>query len=160
MLGRQSVTTKPKIIVSATAAVAAALLAIGCSSTETKNDYVDTVNEIQADALDAFNQTASSTPKNKQALVEQLEAGEAALADAVTDLQEVEVPDEAEGSHPDLVAGIEDLRALFAKTAKKVENSDTTEAFAAVTSLGTEGTVIGTKIDQAITEINDDLGAE
>jgi len=152
--------TVRKTIVAATAGVAAAVLAIGCSSTDTKNDYVDTVNEIQTSALDAFNQTASSTPENKQALVEQLEAGEAALAQAVTDLEEVDVPDEAEDSHPKLVAGIEDLRALFEKTAKKVEDTSTTGAFAAVAALGTEGTVIGTQIDQAIDEINDDLGAD
>ena len=71
------------------------------------------MNEIQTNALDAFNQAASSTPENKQAMVEQLEAGEAALADAVAELEEVEVPEEAEDSHPELVAGIEDLRALF-----------------------------------------------
>jgi hypothetical protein len=153
------VTSMRKTMVAATAGVAAAVLAIGCSSTETKNDYVDTVNEIQTSALDAFNQTANSTPENKQALVEQLEAGEQALAEAVTDLKEVDVPDEAEDSHPKLIAGIEDLRALFEKTAKKVADSSTSGAFAAVTALGTEGTVIGTKIDQAIDQINEDLGA-
>ena len=77
----------------------------GCSSADTKNDYVDTVNEIQTNALDAFNQAASSTPENKQAMVEQLEAGEIALADAVSELESVEVPEEAEAGHPDLVAG-------------------------------------------------------
>ena len=151
-------TTMPKTIVAATAA-AAALLAIGCSSADTKNDYVDTVNEIQTSALDAFNQTASSTPENKKALVEQLEAGEEALAQAVTELEEVEVPDEAQDSHPALVAGIEDLRALFEETAKKVQDADTAGAFSAVAELGTQGTVIGTEIDQAINQINDDLGA-
>lgn len=141
-----------------TAALAVALVA-GCSSADTKNDYVDTVNEIQASALDAFNQAANSTPANKQAMVDQLEAGETALAEAVDELESVEVPEEAEAGHPKLVAGIDDLRALFAKTAKEVEAAQGTEAFSAVTALASEGQVIGTRIDEAISQINEDLGA-
>ena len=142
------------------AALAAAALVAGCSSADTKNDYVDTVNEIQASALDAFNQAASSTPENKQAMVEQLEAGESALAEAVSELESVEVPEEAQAGHPDLVAGIDDLRALFAKTAREVQKASGTEAFTAVTALASEGEVIGSRIDDAITRINRDLGAE
>ena len=146
-------------IVSVAAAIAVVAPVAGCSSADTKNDYVDTVNEIQTSALDAFNQAASSTPKNKQAMVEQLEAGEIALAGAVSDLESVEVPEEAEAGHPDLIAGIDDLRALFKKTAADVQAADGAEAFTAVSALASEGAVIGTQIDQAITKINDDLGA-
>ena len=146
--------------VSLIAAIAGIALVAGCSSADTKNDYVDTVNEIQSSALDAFNQAANSTPANKQAMVEQLESGEAALADAVSELEEVEVPEEAEEGHPKLIAGIDDLRALFARTAEDVQAASGTEAFTAVTALASEGAAIGTNIDQAITEINQDLGAE
>lgn len=142
------------------AAIAALALAAGCSSADTKNEYVDTVNEIQTNALDAFNQAANATPDTKQAMVNQLEAGEAALADAVTQLESVEVPEEAEAGHPDLVAGIDDLRKLFEKTAADVQAASGTDAFAAVSALASEGAVIGTQIDKAITQINNDLGAE
>ncbi len=138
---------------------AAAFMVASCSSADTKNDYVDTVNEIQTNALEAFNQAAASTPRNKQAMVEQLEVGEAALADAVTQLEEVEVPEEAQDGHPALVAGIDDLRALFESTAADVQAAEGTEAFGAVTALASEGAVIGTEIDEAITRINEDLGA-
>ncbi len=57
-------------------------------------------------------------------MVEQLEAGEVALADAVTELESVEVPEEAQAGHPELVAGIDDLRALFEKTAKPRSEAD------------------------------------
>jgi hypothetical protein len=117
------------------------------------------VNEIQASALDAFNQAANSTPENKQAMAEQLEAGEAALADAVAELEAVDVPEEAEDGHPKLVAGIDDLRALFEETAADVQKAEGAEAFTAVSALASEGAVIGTKIDQAINQINDELGA-
>jgi hypothetical protein len=142
------------------AAAIAAVLAAGCSSADTKNDYVDTVNEIQASALEAFNQAASSTPANNEAMVDQLEGGEAALADAVSELESVEVPEEAQESHPQLVAGIDDLRKLFADTAQEVEAAKGTEAFGPVTALASEGQVIGTRIDEAIDQINQDLGAD
>ena len=146
--------------VSMTATIVAAASLAACSSADTKNEYVDTVNAIQTSALDAFNQAANSTPENNKAMVEQLEAGETALADAVADLNEVEVPDEAQDGHPKLVAGIDDLRALFEQTAKDVQNAEGTDAFGAVTALASEGAVIGTEIDRAINQINDDLGAE
>lgn len=143
-----------------TAIIVAAAILAACSSADTKNEYVDTVNAIQTSALDAFNQAASSTPENNEAMVEQLEAGETALADAVAELDEVEVPEEAEEGHPTLVAGIDDLRALFEKTARDVQKAQGTDAFGAVTALASEGAVIGTEIDRAINQINDDLGAE
>jgi outer membrane murein-binding lipoprotein Lpp len=149
-----------KRTVTVIAAIAALALAAGCSSADTKNEYVDTVNEIQTNALDAFNQAASATPESKQAMVEQLEAGEAALADAVTELESVDVPEEAEGGHPELVAGIDDLRKLFETTAADVQAASGTDAFSAVSALASEGAVIGTQIDEAITQINNDLGAE
>ncbi len=149
-----------KRAVTATAAIAALAIAAGCSSADTKNEYVDTVNEIQTNALDAFNQAASATPESKGAMVEQLEAGEVALADAVTELESVDVPDEAEAGHPELVAGIDDLRKLFKTTADDVQAASGTDAFSAVSALASEGAVVGTQIDEAITQINNDLGAE
>lgn len=137
---------------------AVAALIAGCSS-ETENDYVDTVNEIQTSALNAFNQAASSTPESKGAIVKQLEAGEDALAGAVSELESVDVPDDAADAHPKLVDGISDLRDLFARTARKVRAAEGPEALTAVNSLGSEGAVIGNEIDEAINQLNKDLGA-
>lgn len=145
--------------IAAAAAAAALALAGGCGSSDSKNDYVDTVNEIQTSALNAFNQAASSTPRNKNQIVKQLEAGEAALADAVSELEAVDVPEEAADGHPKLVNGIDDLRALFARTAREVKKADGPQALTEVTALGSEGAVIGNEIDQAINQINEDLGA-
>ncbi|MDQ3571894.1 MAG: hypothetical protein M3383_03420 [Actinomycetota bacterium] len=142
----------------ATVGAAAALVA-GCSSSETKNEYVDTVNEIQTSALEAFNQATAATPESQKELVDQLEAGEEALADAVTRLEEVEVPDEAETDHPALIAGIDELRELFAETATKAKKGSAGDTLDAVTRLSTDGTKIGTRIDDAISRINEALGA-
>lgn len=143
----------------AVAALAATLVA-GCSSSDTKNEYVDTVNAIQTDALQAVNESTTSQPNTTAEVIEQLESAERILADAVTELEGVDVPEEAEAGHPKLVAGIDDMRALFAETAEKVQSASDTEAFTELTKLVAESTTIGTEIDAAITQINQDLGAE
>ena len=148
-----------KLKLTALVAGLAVVAASGCSSTDTKNDYVDTVNGIQASALDAFNAATTTTPQNTKELVEQLEAGATALEDAVAELEAVEVPEEAQDGHPKLVRGIDDLRQLFEDTAAAVAKGGTADAFAAVTELSTAGARIGSDIDQTISQINRDLGA-
>ena len=136
------------------------MLVAGCTSPETKNDYVDTVNEIQRDVQESFAGATGNVPSSKQELVALLQEGETALTEAVSRLEEVAVPEEAEAGHPDLVAGIDDLRELFAKAAKDVESASGAAAFAAVNDLASEGTRIGREIDAAIDRINQDIGAE
>lgn len=132
----------------------------GCSSTETKNDYVDTVNEIQGDVNTALTDATSGLGSSNSAVLGALEESESALTDAVDRLNEVDVPDEAAGSHPDLVAAIDELRELVAGTAKAVEKGRGTEAIRSLTELATEATAIDKKITAATTQINEDLGAE
>ena len=62
------------------------------------------------------------------------------------------MPEEAQEGHPDLVAGIDDPRALFEPPPTDVEAAEGTETFGAVTALASEGAVIGTEIDQAISQ--------
>lgn len=143
----------------AVAALATALVA-GCSSSDTKNEYVDTVNAIQTDALQAVNESTTSQPNTTAEVIEQLESAERILADTVTELEAVDVPEEVEAGHPKLVAGIDDMRALFAKTAEKAQAASNTEAFTERTKLVAESTTIRAEIKAAITQINQDLGAE
>ena len=140
--------------------LAAAVLA-GCSSSDTRNDYVDTVNQIQTDALQAVNQSTAAPPETKADIAEQLDAAEGILANAVAELEEVEVPEEAQAGHPELVAGIEEMRDLFARTAERVRSAGSSaEAFTELTELVAETATVGTEIDAAISQINQDLGAE
>lgn len=139
----------------------AALLVAGCSSAETKNEYIDTVNKIQADALDAVNEATATSPDDKGQVVDQLEAAERILGKAESELEAVDVPSEAESSHAEMVAGIERMKKLFAKTANSISRSDDdAEAFAELTGLVSESSAIGAEIDAAIAQINQDLGAE
>lgn len=148
-----------RVLFAATIAIAAALVA-GCSSADTKNEYVDTVNQIQTDALQAVNQSTTTQPNSKAQVVKQLESAEKILADAVTELEAVDVPEEAQEGHEKLVAGIDEMRGLFADTAKKVQSASSAESVAELTSLVGESSAIGAEIDAAITQINQDLGAE
>jgi hypothetical protein len=148
-----------RVLFVATIAVTAAVVA-GCSSADTKNEYVDTVNQIQTDALQAVNQSTTTQPNSKAQVVEQLESAEKILGDAVTELEQVDVPEEAQGGHEQLVAGIDEMRGLFADTAEKVKSASSAESVAELTSLVGESSAIGAEIDAAITQINQDLGAE
>lgn len=149
-----------KTFVALAVAALATTLVAGCSSSDTKNEYVDTVNAIQTDALQAVNESTTSQPNTTAEVIEQLESAERILADAVTELEAVDVPEEAEAGHPKLVAGIDEMRALFAETAEKVQAASNTEAFTELTKLVAESATIGAGIDAAITQINQDLGAE
>lgn len=157
--GDQLTVNRKHTVALAAFAVAAALVA-GCSSPDARNDYVDTVNEIQTNALQAVNQSSVAQPNSKGEVIEQLEAAEQVLADAVTELEQVEVPDEAEGGHPKLVAGIDEMRGLFADAADRVDGASNANAFAELTALAAETETIGAEIDSAIDQINQDLGAE
>ena len=141
-------------------ALAGTALLAGCGETETRNDYVDTVNEAQTNVFGAFEDVVQATPKNDQELIQGLASAEAVAADAVEDLESVDVPEDAEAGHPKLVSGFEKLRNLFAETADEVEKADANTVFSAVTSLANKGAAIGEEIDQAIAEINQDLGAD
>lgn len=144
----------------ATAALTAVALLAGCSSADTKNEYVDTVNAIQTDALQAVNDATVTQPNSKAQVIEQLESAEKILGDAVADLEAVDVPEEAQDGHPKLVAGIDEMRKLFADTARKIGSASSAESIAELTSLVGESSTIGAEIDAAITQINQDLGAE
>lgn len=109
---------------------------------------------------EAFSATTATQPETKADLLKALEVSEAELTDAVAKLEAVEVPEQAEAGHPKLVAGIDKLRALFAETAAEVEAKSGAAAFGAAAKLATEGNAIATKIDSAISQINEDIGAE
>ena len=154
-------TASRRVTVALAATVAAlSLLVAGCSSADTKNEYVDTVNAIQTDALQAVNKATATQPNSKTQVIEQLESAERILGDAVSELEAVDVPEEAQDGHPELVAGIEKMRKLFADTADKIKSASSAESVAELTSLVGESSAIGAEIDAAITQINQDLGAE
>lgn len=137
---------------------AGALLAAGCSGADTKADYVDTLNGIQERASDTFNQTVNSTARNPEQQAEQLEVAAATYDEILAELESVEVPEEAQGGHDDLVAGYRELRAVFDEALAKARKADEpNESIAAVSVIGTEGATIGETLDQALDRIRQEL---
>jgi hypothetical protein len=136
------------------AAIAICLTAAlaGCSSTD---DYVDDVNEIQERVIEASNEVGSDLDASKKEIVDQLETAEAEAEEAVADLQEVDVPEDAEKGHEELVKGFEALEKLYADVREEIDSSSGGAAFE---ELRSEGAEIDKEIDQALDRINEELG--
>ena len=125
----------------------------GCSSTE---DYVDDVNEIQEQVIKASNSIGSDVNASKNEILNQLQGARAEAGDAVSELEDVDVPSEAEAGHEQLIKGFEHLEKLYADVRKQVESG----SGAAFEELRSEGARIDKEIDSALDQINDDLGLE
>src|SRR5688500_5856811 len=136
----------------ATIAICLTAALAGCSSTD---DYVDDVNEIQERVIEASNAVGSDLDASKKEIVDQLETAEAEAEEAVADLQEVDVPEDAKKGHEELVKGFEDLEKLYADVRREIDSSSGGAAFE---ELRSEGAEIDKKIDQALDQINEELG--
>jgi len=126
---------------------------VGCSSTE---DYVDDVNEIQEQVIKASNSIGSDVNASKKEIVDELEGAKAEADEAVSELEDVDVPSEAEEGHEQLIKGFEHLEKLYADVQKQVESG----SGAAFEELRSEGTRIDKEIDSALDQINKQLGLE
>jgi outer membrane murein-binding lipoprotein Lpp len=125
----------------------------GCSTT---NDYVDTVNEAQDEVLQAAQDLGADPNASKRDILASLEEAEAKAQEAVSQLNDVDIPDGAEEGHAELVDGFADLSALITSVRDKVEN----QSGNAFSELRAEGADIDRRIDAAIDQINSDLGLE
>ncbi|MDX6585988.1 MAG: hypothetical protein QOI31_461 [Solirubrobacterales bacterium] len=138
-----------------TAAIAICLASAafaGC--TASTEDYVDDVNQIQEDVIKASNSVGSDLNASKKELLDQLDNAQSEAEDAVSELQDIDVPEDAEKGHEELVKGFEELEKLYADVRKGIE-SESSDAFDELRSKGTE---IDKDIDQALDQINDELG--
>ena len=137
-----------------------ALLAIGLAATAltgctaSTEDYVDDVNQIQEDVIKASNAVGSDLNASKKEILDQLDTAKSEVDQAVSDLEDIDVPEDAEKGHEELVKGFEDLEKLYADVRKGVE-SESSDAF---DELRTKGAEIDKDIDQALEQINDELG--
>jgi outer membrane murein-binding lipoprotein Lpp len=124
----------------------------GCSSTE---DYVDDVNAIQEKVVKASRSVGSDLNASKEELVKELGQAKAEAEQAVTDLENVDVPEDAEAGHDELIKGFAQLEKLYGNVKKGIESGSGGAAFE---ELRTKGDEIDKQIDDALDQINKDLG--
>lgn len=147
-------------LAAAAVAVFAALALVACSSTDDKNAYVDEVNAIQQETLDAVTLATSAPPNNKDEFVSQLGQATDALDAAIAKLGEVSVPEEAQEGHDDFVSAVQAMSDLFSETGDKAASASQAELLPIVTEMQSEGGIVGIEVDAAITKINLAIGAE
>ena len=135
-------------------AISLTALIAGCSST---GEYVDDVNEIQSRVIDASNSVGSDINASKNEILKSLEQAKAEAEAAVADLEEVDVPADAEAGHEELVKGFEDLEKLYADVRRQIEQGGGSGVF---DDFRTKGTKIDKEIDSALDQINKELGLE
>ena len=141
----------------AIALVVLALGLLGCSSALSKNEYVETVNRIQMSVIEATSSLSAASVSSPKEALAAFEKAEARIDEAVAELNEIDVPAEAEGGHDELVAGFEELGELIRDVRAQVESGGGRQAFQ---DLKREGAKIDARIAKAIDEINADLGAK
>jgi len=124
----------------------------GCSSTD---DYVDDVNEIQAEVIKASNSVGSDVNASRKEILDQLDTAKSEAEEAVSDLADIDVPEDAEKGHEELIKSFEDLEKLYADVREGIESESGSAAF---DELRTKGAEIDKQIDKALDQINDELG--
>lgn len=102
---------KTRTLILVLACLALGMLA-GCSATT--DNYVETVNQIQGDVLEASSDVGSDANASKNDIIASLEDAESEARGAVDELNDIDVPSEAEAGHDELVAGFEELTKLLA----------------------------------------------
>ncbi len=124
----------------------------GCSSTE---DYVDDVNAIQEKVVNASKSVGSDVNATKEELIKELDKAKAEAEQAVTDLGNVDVPEDAEAGHEKLIKGFDELEKLYGQVKNGIESGSGGDAFE---ELRTKGDEIDKQIDDALDQINKELG--
>ena len=124
----------------------------GCSAST--DEYVDDVNKIQAEVVKASQSVGSDLNASKKEILNQLDTAKTEADEAVSELEDIDVPEDAEKGHEELVKGFEDLEKLYADVRQGIE----AESSAAFDELQTKRAEIEKQIDQALSQINDELG--
>lgn len=140
---------KSRILIASCLASAAVA---GCSSTD---EYVDDVNAIQERVIEASNSIGSDVNASEKKILKQLASAKAEADAAVADLGEVDVPEDAEKGHEELIKGFEQLEKLYADVRDEITSGGGGAPFEELRSKGAE---IDREIDKALDQINDQLG--
>lgn len=140
---------------------ALSLLVAGCGGdTESKNDYVDSVNKVQTDFANSVQKSASAVPSGgdaAQAAKDTFATLESAIDKLVGDLRGIEPPDDVKQLHDRLISQMNEFKGDISKAGDALGSNDPQAIAKAQTDFATSAGSLGTEISQTITEINQQL---
>lgn len=134
-------------------ATAAALAIAGCTTTD---QYVDDVNAVQDQVVEASRDVAADPNATPKEILEGIQSAQAEAESGVSELKEIDVPEDAAQGHAALIEGFEDLEKLYADVEKQIQSGESN----VVNELRAESTEIDKDIDKALDQINSDLGLD
>ena len=143
------------------AALLALVAAAGCGSdTESSNDYVKELNQVQTDFSDSITKATSGSAGsgNAASAAEQTFASlETSINKLISDLKAIDAPDKVKDLHQDLIDEMNQFQAQVKSAAAALKSGDASKIVAAQTKFATEASALGTKIGQTIQGINSKL---
>ena len=148
-MARSDMIRQGSIVICATAALAIA----GCTTTD---QYVDDVNAVQEQVVEASKDVAADPNATRKEILEGVERAQSEAEEGVAELKDVDVPADAEDGHAALVEGFEELEALYADVKEQIESEES----GVVDELRAESAKIDKEIDAALDQINSELGLD
>ncbi|MFP5361191.1 MAG: hypothetical protein ACLGI5_00500 [Thermoleophilia bacterium] len=129
------------------------------TSREEKNAYVSEVNAAQAAFANTVTTvsgeiTSKSSPAQDRRTLERFET---AIADVVKQLRAIEVPQDVEAEHQQLISAMTDFGAEISKATKALRDPDTRSIAEAQRAITTATQTVNGRIDAAIAAINSKL---
>jgi hypothetical protein len=135
----------------------AALALAACGNSE-QNDYVDQVNAVQTEFLNAMTAAASTPPTNPSQAGDLISSMEDAFNTAAEDLQAISPPDDVADLHQQLIDKMSELGDKVSEVGKALKSGNQQQAQQAAQELQDALLQAQTDVTDLTTQINDQLG--
>jgi hypothetical protein len=123
--------------------------------TETNNEYVEKVNQIQADFATSAGKIGEATnPSTAASGIRSVKDG---LDKAVSDLEGVDAPEDLKVDHNKLVSILKKFSSDISTALRDITGADPAKIGAAITSLGTAAAAATTQFSTTISQMNEKL---
>ena len=136
----------------------AALAVAACGSNSEANDYVDQVNAVQTEFLNAMTDAASTPPANASQAGELISSMEDAFNTAAEDLQAISPPDDVADLHQQLIDKMSELGDKVAEVSDALKSGSQQQAQQAALELQDALLQAQTEVTDLTSQINDELG--
>jgi hypothetical protein len=142
------------------AVLALALVAGGCGGdTKSKNDYIDRVNQAQAEFVAVVDNSESRIQgeASDAETARQLDTIRAAAAKVVVRLRAIKPPGSVQNLHASLVREAQGLVTAFQKAADAYRSGDPAKILTAKVDLGKDIQQVNGQLNSTVTQLNNEL---